>query len=141
LDKPRILPLHATTRKILKQYVRHRNLVFSCSKVPAFFVVMKGRRLSNYIARNTFKQVLDMLGLRTLLQLKCVRLYEFRHTFATRALTRFYQNGQDIDAKIHALSIYLGHKYIQCTYWYLTNVPELMSQVLSRLENKMGGDL
>jgi integrase len=75
------------------------------------------------------------------LQLKCVRLYDFRHTFATRALTKFYQNGHDIDAKIHALSIYLGHKYIQCTYWYLTNVPELMSQVLSRLENKIGGDL
>jgi integrase/recombinase XerD len=141
LDKPRILPLHTTTRKILKQYVQQRNRRFVCSKVPAFFAVMEGRRLSLYIARNTFKQVLDMLGLRTLSQQKCVRLYDLRHTFVTRALTRFYQNGQDIDAKIHALSIYLGHKYIQCTYWYLTNVPELMSQVLSRLENKMGGDL
>lgn len=141
LDKPRILPLHATTRKILKQYVQKRNRRFSCSKVTAFFIVMKGKRLSLYIARNTFKRVLDMLGLRTLSQRKRVQLHDLRHTFATRALTGFYQNGQDIDAKIHALSTYLGHKYIQCTYWYLTAVPDLMSQVLSRLENKIGGDL
>jgi integrase len=127
--------------RLAPQYVQKRNLMFSCGKVPAFFVVMEGRRLSNYIIRNTFKQVLDILGLRTSLQLKCVRLYDFRHTFATRTLTRIYQNGQDIDGKIHALSTYLGHKYIQCTYWYLTNVPELTSQVLSRLENKIGGDL
>jgi integrase/recombinase XerD len=141
LDKPRILPLHATTRKILRQYIQKRDLMFLGSKPPAFFVINKGRRLSILMAQYTFRKVMNMLGLRTLLQLKSVRLYDFRHTFATRALTRFYQNGHDIDAKIHALSIYLGHKYIQCTYWYLTNVPELMNQVLSRLENKMGGDL
>ena len=141
LDKPRLLPLHATTRKILKQYVQKRDLRFACLHVPAFFVVMKGRRLSLYMARTTFKRVLDMLGLRTVIQGKRVRLHDLRHTFATRALTGFYQNGQDIDGKIHALSTYLGHKYIQCTYWYLTNVPELMSQVLSRLENKRGGNL
>ena len=141
LDKPRLLPLHATTRKILKQYVQKRDLRFACLHVPAFFVVMKGRRLSLYMARTTFQQVLDMLGLRTVLKGKRVRLHDLRHTFATKALTGFYQNGQDIDGKIHALSTYLGHKYIQCTYWYLTNVPELMSQVLSRLENKRGGNL
>jgi integrase/recombinase XerD len=141
LDKPRILPLHKTTRKILNQYLQQRDRRFVCPKVPAFFVVMKGTRLSPYMAIKTFTQVLDILGFRTLLQGKYVRLYDLRHTFATRSLTRFYQNGQDIDAKIHALSIYLGHKYIQCTYWHLTNVPELMSIVLSRLENKMGGNL
>jgi integrase len=141
LDKPRILPLHVTTRKILKKYVQHRNLMFSCLKVPAFFVIMKGRRPSLFIARDRFKRALDMLGLRTVLQRERIQLHDLRHTFATRALIKFYQNGQDIDGKIHALSIYLGHKYIQCTYWYLTNVPELMNQVLSRLENKIGGDL
>jgi len=141
LDKPRILPLHATTRKVLKQYVQKRDRQFPSSKITAFFAVKKGRRLSLYMARTTFKRVLDMLELRTPSQRKRIRLYDLRHTFATRALTGFYQNGQDIDGKIHALSTYLGHKYIQCTYWYLTNVPELMNQVLSRLENKMGGDL
>ena len=141
LDKPRILPLHATTRRVLKQYVHKRNLMFLGSKPLAFFIISKGRRLSIQMAQYTFKKVMNMLGFKTLLQLRCVRLYDFRHTFATRTLTRIYQNGQDIDGKIHALSTYLGHKYIQCTYWYLTNVPELMSQVLSRLENKMGGDL
>ena len=43
LDKPRILPLHTTTRKILKQYVQQRNRRFVCSKVPAF---LKLSRLS-----------------------------------------------------------------------------------------------
>ena len=86
-------------------------------------------------------QVLVMLGLRTRSQRNAPRLHSLRHTFAVRALTGFYRDGQDIDGKIHALSTYLGHKDIRCTYWYLTAVPELMGQVLSRLEKKIGGAL
>lgn len=141
LNKSRILPLHETTRRILKQYVQKRNKQFAKSKEAAFFIVSDGRRPSHHMAWNRFKNILIEMGIWNPLHNRDPRLHSLRHTFAVRALTEFYRNGQDIDGKIHALSTYLGHKDIKCTYWYLTAVPELMGHVLSRLEKKIGGGL
>lgn len=141
LNKSRLLPLHVTTLSVLKQYVKKRNRRFPRLKVAAFFVVMNGRRPSHYMPWNEFRQVLFKIGVRKPSQRKGPRLHDLRHTFAVRALIGFYKNEQDIDAKVHALSTYLGHKDIRCTYWYLTAIPELMGQVLSRLEKKIGGAL
>jgi integrase/recombinase XerD len=141
LNKSRILPLHITTLEILKQYVQKRNKQFAKSKEAAFFVVSDDRRPSHHMAWRRFKKILIEMGIWNPSHNKDPRLHSLRHTFAVRALTEFYRNGQDIDGKIHALSTYLGHKDIRCTYWYLTAVPELMAQVLSRLEKKIGGRL
>jgi len=141
LNKSRILPLHTTTRRILQRYVREHNRRFPQSKVMPFFTIMDGRRPSHAVAWKMFRQALFNTGIRTPSQQKGPRLHDLRHTFAVKALTGFYKNGQDVDGKIHALSTYLGHKDIRCTYWYLTAIPELMSLVLSRLEKKIGGAL
>ena len=140
LSKSRLLPLHATTRRNLRRYTRERHSRFPNRKTSSFFTILDGRRPSHYMAWNTFKRVLVETGLRTFSQKKGPRLHDLRHTFAVKALIGFYRNGQNIDRKIHALSTYLGHKGIRCTYWYLTAVPELMSLALSRLEQKIGGD-
>ncbi|MFC1794560.1 tyrosine-type recombinase/integrase [Planctomycetota bacterium] len=141
LNKSRILPLHVTTRKILRQYVQKRDKQFPKSKEPAFFVIADGIRLSHPMAWSRFKKILVEMGIWNPLHNRDPRLHSLRHTFAVRALTEFYRNGQDINMKIHALSTYLGHKDIRCTYWYLTAVPKLMGHVLSRLEKKIGGGL
>lgn len=139
LNKSRLLALHPTTRRVLKRYVRKRNQHFPRRKIGSFFAVLDGRRPSHGVVWKTFKRVLIQLGLRKPSQQKGPRLHDFRHTFTVRALIGFYQGGQGVEEKIHALSTYLGHKGIRCTYWYLTAVPELMSLVLSRLEKKIGG--
>lgn len=141
LNKTRLLPLHSTTCRILRKYVQQRNQQYPRDKTTSFFVILDGKRLSHYMAWNTFKRLLIQAGLRTPSQQKGPRLHDLRHTFAVKALIEFYQEGQDIDRKIHALSTYLGHKGIRCTYWYLTAVPELMSLALARLEHKIGGGL
>jgi len=79
------------------------------------------------------------LGIRKPGQHKGPRIHDLRHTFAVRSLVSFYEEGQDIDARIHALSTYLGHTSLSRTYWYLTAIPELMGLALSRLEEKIGG--
>jgi len=141
LNKSRILPLHKTTLQVIKKYVQQRDKRFPIRKNKSFFAIVDGRRPSHAVAWKMFKQVLLDTGILEPSQKRVPRLHELRHTFAVRALTGFYKNGQDIDGKIHALSTYLGHKDIRCTYWYLTAVPELMGQVLSRLEKKIGGRL
>lgn len=36
------------------------------------------------------------------------------------------------------LSTYLGHVYVQGTYWHLSGEPELMTQATARLERRWG---
>ena len=141
LNKSRILPLHETTWEVLRQYVKKRNKQFGKSRETAFFIVENGRRPSHHMAWSRFKKILIEMEIWNPSHNRDPRLHSLRHTFAVRALTEFYRNGQDIDGKIHALSTYLGHKNIQCTYWYLSAVPELMGQVLSRLDKKIGGEV
>ena len=141
LNKSRILPLHKTTLQVLKRYVNQRNKRFPARKNASLFAIVDGRRPSHAVVWKRFKQVLLDTEILESSQKRVPRLHELRHTFAVRTLTEFYKNGQGINAKIHALSTYLGHKDIRSTYWYLTAVPELMGQVLSRLEKKIGGKL
>jgi hypothetical protein len=43
-------------------------------------------------------------------------------------LLGWYRQGQDeLNAKILSLAVYLGHRNIRHTYWYLTAVPELLA--------------
>ena len=61
-----------------------------------------------------------------------------------RRLLRWYQQGADLDRKLLALSLYLGHAHVSDTYWYLTGVPELMAFAAKRFERfgqDEGGEL
>jgi integrase len=66
------------------------------------------------------------------------RLHDFRHRFAVTVLTRWYQAGIDPQRHLPVLSTYLGHVYVQGTYWYLSGEPALMAQAMARLERRWG---
>jgi len=139
LNTSRLLSLHSTTQAALKQYVTKRNRQFTCRRDTPFFVTRKASRPLYTTVRRIYRRVLFDLGIRKPGQHKGPRIHDLRHTFAVRSLVSFYEQGQDIDAKIHALSTYLGHTSLSRTYWYLTAIPELMGLALSRLEEKIGG--
>ena len=46
----------------------------------------------------------------------------------------WYEQGADLQRKLLALSLYLGHAHVSDTYWYLTGVPELMAIAAERFE-------
>lgn len=48
------------------------------------------------------------------------RTHDLRFTFAAHALLRWYRAGIDVQAKLPALSAYMGHRSIVCTQYYLT---------------------
>jgi integrase/recombinase XerD len=47
------------------------------------------------------------------------RIHDFRHGFAVHALQRWYRAGEDVQAKLPSLSIYMGHVSIASTQYYL----------------------
>jgi len=79
-----------------------------------------------------FKKVREAAGVPRRPHRREVRLYDFRHTFASRHLLRAYRENRDIDVEIANLSVYLGHENIANTYWYLTALPELRALCAER---------
>jgi integrase len=52
------------------------------------------------------------------------RVYDFRHTFATRSIYNQMQNGTDINAFLPYLSAYMGHTHLSDTAYYIHLNPE-----------------
>ncbi len=59
-------------------------------------------------------------------------------TFAVTVLTGWYRNGENIEARLPALSTYLGHRDPRSTYWYLSAAPELLALAAGKLEFATG---
>lgn len=59
------------------------------------------------------------------------RPYDLRHTFATKTLERWLEEGRDIDVMMPYLSTYMGHSKIADTYWYLSATETLLEKASS----------
>jgi integrase/recombinase XerD len=66
-------------------------------------------------------------------------IHGLRHTFAVKTLLGWYRDGQDVQARMPALSTWLGHADPAATYWYLTATPELLALAAQRLQAPRGG--
>lgn len=85
-----------------------------------------------------FQKIRDCVGVGNS-EYKHVRLYDFRHTFATRTITKWIEQNEDVNAKLFLLSTYMGHNHPEDTFWYLSSTPELMALSSSKYEHMFGG--
>jgi len=136
--KSRLVPIHASTRKVLRNYIQHRDRTFA-RKLPYFFVSTRGNRLDGGEVRRTFYRLSRETGLRGPTASHGPRLHDFRHRLAVRTLVQWYRSGQDVERRLPVLSTYLGHVHVGDTYWYLTACPELMGLAVKRLEKRWEG--
>jgi len=58
----------------------------------------------------------------------------YRHCFAIKRLTSWYQQGADVQKLLPQLATYLGHISIAATQVYLTMTPELLHEASVRFE-------
>ncbi len=133
--KSRWVPIHATTQKVLADYVRQRDQVFR-RVLPYFFVSRRGNRSDGGQVRRTFYRLSRQIGLRGPNASRGPRLHDFRHRFALRTLIGWYRSGREIEPRLPVLSTYLGHVHVADTYWYLSACPELMGLAVKRLEKR-----
>lgn len=64
------------------------------------------------------------------------RPYDFRHTFATKTLYRWFREGRDLDAWLPYLSAYMGHANFAHTAYYLHLVPEFFLQLPDKFQKQ-----
>jgi integrase len=139
--KSRLVPLHASTRRVLLAYAMRRDHYFAGKSFSHFFVSSRGTRLDGGHVRRTFYKLSRQIGLRDASASHGPRLHDFRHRFAVETLVRWYRKDEDVERRLPILSTYLGHAHVTDTYWYLTSTPELLGAAGKRMEKRWGGVL
>jgi len=135
--KSRLVPLHASTCKVLADYIARRKRHFAGRPVSSsLFVSSAGNRLDGGDIHRTFYALSRQIGLRGISDNHGPRLHDMRHRFATNTLVTWYRSKQDPECRLPILSAYLGHVHIADTQWYLSNSPELMREAMRRLEHR-----
>jgi integrase/recombinase XerD len=138
--KSRLVPLHASTRRVLADYMARREQVWANRPVSSYlFVSGWGNRLDRGDIHRTFYALSRQIGLRGPSDSHGPRLHDMRHGFASKTLLRWYRAGEDAERRLPILSAYLGHAHWSDTFWYLSALPELMHEAMSRLERRWEG--
>jgi integrase/recombinase XerD len=135
--KDRLVPLHTSTCRVLTRYLVRRQRMWAKRAASNYlFVSSRGNRLDDGDIRRTFYALSREIGLRGPTDSRGPRLHDLRHRFASLTLLRFYRAGEDPERRLPALSTYLGHVHWSDTYWYLSALPGLMREAVSRLERQ-----
>ncbi len=129
--KSRLVPLHSTAMQELSAYAALRDKLQPRPKEPSFFMSLTHKRLCYTVVSQTFRKLVNNAGIGTGAP-SAPRLHDLRHTFAVRTLLSWYRSDEDVQAKIPALSTYLGHREPASTYWYLSAAPELLALAAAR---------
>lgn len=137
--KSRLVPLHASTCKVLADYAKRRERRFGARAEGPFLVNKNGNQLDKGEVHRAFYTLSRQIGLRGVDDSRGPRLHDFRHRFAVQTLLRWYRNGEDPKRRLPILSAYLGHAHVTDTYWYLTGTPELLRAAGARLEKRWEG--
>jgi integrase/recombinase XerD len=136
-NKPRLLPLSqdAFTEVERHRHVRRASPLPNDSSAP----VLCHRPSSHQLGytgkglRDGICALLQTTGIRTSTG-RLPRIHDFRHSFALRALQRWYESGADVQAKLPLLSLYMGHVSIASTEYYLPFVTDLATTASERFE-------
>jgi integrase/recombinase XerD len=135
--KSRLVPVHASTRRVLADYITRRERTWAKRPVSSYlFVSGWGNRLDGGDIRRTFYALSRQIGLRGPSDSHGPRLHDMRHGFASKTLLRWYRAGENAERRLPILSAYLGHVHWSDTFWYVSALPELMHEARSRLERR-----
>ncbi len=131
--KTRMVPVLDSTLDTLERYARIRGRLCPQAATASFFVSTAGTRLIYACAGQVFRRLRDRAGIGAGAD-HPPRIHDLRHTFAVRTMLRWYEAGNDVEARLPILSTYLGHRDPRSTYWYLSAAPELLALAARQLE-------
>jgi len=131
LGRMRLVPLLQASADALASYAARRDRLCPQPQSGTFFISGRGTALIPQVVGQVFHRLAVKTGLRT--EMKRPRVHDLRHSFAVRVLVSCYRSGVDVEARMAALSTYLGHVNPVDTYWYLSASPELVELVAERL--------
>jgi integrase len=135
--KDRLVPVHVTTLNELRTYAQARDSAFPKPLSQAFFVSLRGSRLSKAALYTSFHEacVLASIG-----ENPCVlRPHDLRHRFAVTRLAEWRRQNVDVQALLPVLATYLGHARYSDTAYYITGTAELLGLAAQHAFGVEGG--
>ncbi len=139
--KSRLLPLSTDGAFILNRYLdalRGRNLP-SSPETPLIWNRRNGGHAYGGVGFGyVIRQLLATAGIRKP-DGRLPRVHDFRHSFATHALLRWYQAGEDVQSRLPFLATYMGHVSIVSTEHYLQIIPPLVRSAGERFARHCSG--
>lgn len=134
--KSRLVPLHPSTRAVLRDYAQRRDKLFAPRPGAYFFVTSRGTKLGKPNLSRIFRELSRQIGIRQPGVRQGPRLHDFRHRLAIQTLLHWYQRGEPATQHLPVLATYLGHGNVSGTYWYLGSTPELLAAASQRIETR-----
>lgn len=102
--KSRLVPLHPSTTRALRRYLRTRDRIRPRRPSEALFIGEQGRRLTEWAVRWAFNKLSRETGLRGPTDRRGPRLHDLRHRLAVKTLIGWYRRGVDVEARLPVLS-------------------------------------
>ncbi len=128
--KSRLVPLHPSAAAGLTRYLDRRGHASD----DHVFLSSRGTPLhhSNVIA--VFLRLVRAMGIHPGPGARGPRIHDLRHQFAIRVLEAGPATRTGVDARMLALSTYMGHGQLDSTYWYLHATPHLLTGICDTTE-------
>ncbi len=136
--KSRELPLSLSTAQALEGYLEHcQQQQLPMSDTTALISHHQGQPYCGGGFAHTLRALFQQAAIRTV-DGRYPRVHDTRHSFAVNALWRWYRQGQDVQAKLPFLALYMGHVSIVSTAYYLPFIEPLAGQASARFEGRYG---
>lgn len=128
----REIPLSTSSYKILNKYITN-NTYIDCEDYV--FKNIKNSKISADMVRKYYNQLLEEAKIPVRYDGKRQRIHDLRHTFAVNSLKQMEERGFDLYTSTSVLSVYLGHKSITETEYYLRLVQEEAEKCQEEIKN------
>jgi integrase/recombinase XerD len=133
--KDRLVPPALSLVNRLRRYAEH---FANRSPDAIFFPGPSGGPVASRTVYTIFRELLMQCGIAHAGRSKGPRIHDYRHLFAVHTLRRWYQHGEDLDAKLPLLATYLGHQHLAGTQRYLHLTAELFPEISVQLDATFG---
>jgi len=134
-SRDRYIPITQCTADRLAEYRKIREKYFPGVE-DRFFLTHQGKVSKPHAFRKVFANVTADLGYRSKDQIGRIASslvpHDFRHSFATNSLLRFYEEGLDVKAETPKLTMIMGHHTTKETYYYIQAMPEILAFILRK---------
>lgn len=137
--KSRFIPMAQDLTERMKQCQLFVDQFFGPRPPEAcFFPGPKGFRCTKVALRASFRKVLTEAKIPYLGRGRGPRLHDLRHSYAIHRMHLWYEQGEDLNAKLPLLAAYLGHGGLSSSQYYLRLTEDLLNEVTKRYQPLFG---
>ena len=137
----RLAALKPSMENVLRQYILYRGkLPVKNISAPGNFLFVNGlgEKVSRMAVYEAFQKILQKAGIIDNRNYCGPRIHALRHTACQHAFIRLAKNGEDLYCNLHKVTVFMGHKHVNDTEYYLRLTEEEYPELFGRVSGITG---